>query len=682
MVLWTIPVVLEYKGGNMKKLMYFLFLFNVIIFSVINYINYSNQICFNILQDKVRIEITKPYDVDCDTFVEEIEDISKRIQSDILMERVENASNFKPHYHFYRTNNQDDFINLHTSKHNSSFVSDTILSTNNDADSVIYGSSLLYYVDIENLLILKNFNLSSNIYYVHIGDVNEWIAELQKINYEVKQFQMSETGFECIPLLNVYQIFLLVFLFVSIIFYMFSKDKEIIIKKIYGYKSSNILFDELKQHMLFYIISFILCQMIILVSSETFFHKSAIFYIEYSIKNILIFLMICFFMLILGCLYIIIQKDISSLKGNSKDKIVYILSIASKVFASVLIIYSLSGILYHTLLLRSSISSLQNNKEKMNNYYTTTMNVANSDIDTNFEKYSESTSKFLDFLSKEYDPIICYSGSYDAAGTPILMVNQKYLDSISVFDSNGKLQKADDTLFSILVPDVFIDEYIQQNHLLEIFEDLTDNRNPKIIRYSDKSNPIYTYNINSGFDTIGYVKNPIIICISNNDFNKLGVSVLSSCNVLFKSDNAPYGKFYPILKELDLDSVITETPEVNDMFESQIMQIKLDLTKYIGETIMYLIIFLSLIFFEIEMYFQTFKKIVAIRFMNGYGILSYETAIICHAVSILIYFVISILVGFNFIITIVVSLLNVIIFSFAIKKMFKNNLVRIIKGEE
>ena len=68
--------------------------------------------------------------------------------------------------------------------------------------------------------------------------------------------------------------------------------------------------------------------------------------------------------------------------------------------------------------------------------------------------------------------------------------------------------------------------------------------------------------------------------------------------------------------------------------------------------------------------------------MNGYGIHSYETAIYCQIGSAVIYFGFAVFQGFGFGITAVVTLLNMTIFALTIRKLFKNNIVKLMKGED
>lgn len=670
------------RDDDMKKLVQMLIVFNLIIFSVINLINYSNDICHSILKNKTVIQITKPDKISNNDFVEMLESISQECDADFLFRTVEESPNKQQKYVFYRTNNQRNFIILKTERDNSALVDkEHYLSTDpSDNGFEINAFSPFVEIKIMDFSCLLSHELERNTYYISKDKTELLISSLQNYGFQVDLFVEESTGFEPVSLINPYQAFMMFFLMCSLIFYCFSRNKETIVKKIYGYTDLNILIDNIKQFGVFYLLLLFISQIAIESVVSVFFTHAIGTYLFYCLIRYIKFSSVILLVILIGSIYIIVQKDITSIKGNTKDKKMYLIAVFSKTIAVIMIIYYISFIGANFFILKNAVSVLKRTEQQMADYYSTSINVANTSIQSDYLLFESKFSNFCEYLMDEFDTIVCYSGMKDYAGNPILLVNDNYIKANPIINTNGDIINTPQKAGTVFIPDTFSNKYIQENYVSELCENIVGKK-PDYVRYASKENIFYTYNLNVGCENYGYLSSPIVISCSKEMMQEYSISLISEGSILIKSHVNPYEEIRSTLLENGLQNLVPNTEKVTNRFRGQLQSLEAKIKQNTIQAIMYAFILITLLFFEIETYYQIYKKEISIKQLNGYGYFSYWYALGCQLLSLLLYVLLAYVFSLSVVVAIVASLTNICLFLHMMNRTCKRNLSNTIKGE-
>lgn len=668
----------------MKKLMYILIILNIIVFSINTYISYSNQVPYNILKDKDQIQITKKDDMDSKDFIQELISISGEKKVDIMLRTIENPSKLKPTHIFYKTNNNKDFIDI-SIKDNSTLINEnTYLSSEakNDNSYQIVGSFLLNDVVVYDFSKLSEKNLDSNVYYIDKVNSSELMKSLQENGYTVSKLSDTENAFSEEAIFDLTQSIMLGFFFCSVMFYMFSRTKEIVIKKINGHGSANILLDELKSNILKFILIFIICQLLVTIFTLINYPYAVLDYLKYSYLRDIILMVTMIIIFIFNSIYIIIQKDYLSIKGASKDLVVMAISTIAKITVIILLIYNISGITFSINEQMGIMNNLKIVDDRINDYFSVKLNATNVDFEANYETYETRAKEFCKEMVKNYNTIICSEAS-SIIGDSILIVNDNYFKINPINTLDGTKITNENCNEYAFIPSSFTEADLSARYILEIIKN-ENIQEENILRYNNSNNSIYAYNANSEFEKGANIENAIIICKNTeNILNFSSLSLLSGSEIVFEAHSEnPYSEILPYLQEQELENVILEAKFITDMFSDTLEIQTIILYRYVGTAIIYFILLFILLGFETQVYYQNYKKRIAVKLLYGYGINTYVDAFIIRILSLILYCLVAIIFNFNLFVVVIIALLDIIIFISIMKRLVKNKIPVILKGDE
>jgi hypothetical protein len=685
----------------MRKLMILCFIIFFSVLSILSFMNYSMSVFEKIEMDKKRITIDKPENVTNEAFLAEIDKALESINADIMYCYVD-ISGEKPLYNYYKTNHTTDFVNI-SSSHKSIMLdrSECISTTTNEG----YTSYRLNFPSVYQDITFYNwyeadvYDLSSCKYFVSNDNYEEIAAAITNLGYPfttdegvVIFAQLSILTFALIPA------FMLV---ASICFYILSGGKKNVLKKMEGYTTRNIIIDELKYNAPSFLISFLIIETITLAAAAFLFKWAVFQYIIFSLKYILICLLVLFAGFIVVSLLIYTQNSAEHIKGKAPKRGIYLISIFSKIIFLVFIMFFMTISLNGVLICYNTYRTADFLKEKVSGYVTIPLNVSNTspdNLDDNYLSfYNETVDNYngilIDANNYRYS-LITGSTLCEKYGQDFITVNDNYLSFNPIYDTNGKTITPDsfsDGKFNILIPDTKIDEMDKYREDAQTSYSLDTNF---IIYDADKAD-IYSYNAETGTGEYGRIDEPVIRIAGSNwlgDYYGANVSAWCSTGSYFIKTytDDPYSELLPLLKETGIASVTPRTPYVSSTFDENINNLLPMLRLYGTQSIVLLIGLVSLVLFSTKLYCENYRDRIAYSLIEGYPL---PSCIKSHLILIITNYIIVLIIALfimkkftgismNFYILAGAFIGEIIITFILSKKYTRINLYEIVKGAE
>jgi len=685
----------------MKKLMILCFVIFLFILSMLSFLNYSLGTSEKIEMDKKRITIDKPENVTNEVFLSEVDKALESINADIMY-RYTDMSGKKPSYNYYKTNHTTDFVSI-SSPHKSIILDrfECISTTTNDG----YTSYRLDFPSIYQDITFYSwyqagiYDLSSCEYFVSIDNYEKVAAAITGLGYPVTInqvvvifSQLSILTFAFIPA------FMLV---ASMCFYALSGGKKNVLKKMEGYTTRNIIIDELKYNAPSFLVSFLIIETITLAAAAFFFKWAVFQYIIFSLKYILICLLVLFAGFIVASLLIYTQNSAEHIKGKVPKKGIYLISIISKCIFLVVIMFFMTIALRNVLIGYNTYRTANFLKEKVSSYVTIPLSESNAslnNLDDNYLSfYNETVDNYngilIDASNYRYS-LITGSTLCERYGQDSITVNDNYLSFNPIYDTNGKIitpASFSDDKFNILIPETKIGEMDKYRKQILTSDPLDIN----FITYDADKTDIYSYNAQTGTGEYGRIDEPVILIA---DSNRLGdyydsfvMSWCSTGSYFIKTyTDDPYSELLPLLKETGIASVTLWTPYVSSEFDETLNNLLQMLRIYGTQSIVLLIGLVALVLFSAKLYCENYRDRITYCLIEGYSLTG---CIKSHlALTIISYILVLIIalfimknftgVSMNFYILAGAFIGEIIITFMVFRKYTRINLYEIVKGAE
>lgn len=678
----------------MRKIMHTMVWINILFFILYSFIQYSNE-TYNIIHEKKScIQITKPESMDNQEFIKALIAMCTDHQVDLYYETIQGALDVHPTYYIYKTNVTEQFLPLPLKgRENSLLKVGESLSTMKSLDDTvgqILGSALLQDIEIFEFHALSDYNLDNCIYYTDEAMRNTLVSALLESGYEVAVINEGNFSQE-VSTWHWNQEILLFLLLAAMLFYFFSLNREVVIKKINGYSSIIILFDEMKMLGCSILGGFITAEVIMTFIMICFFPASVGNYFAYMLPKVLIFAFVIVGIFVVTGIYVFMQKDASDIKGRSKNREIYVVSLAVKLIIVFIVLFQTSDYISN---ITNYIKLKQNysvNRISISDEYYMPFNALSVDINGNAEYYHEQANAFFkELLYDSGNELLIsdmsqYLGVTDYwADSYTVMINQNYLRFNPLCDLNGNEisgSNIDQDKLYIFLPDT-LKNINETRRIVSNFQEMFSLMESDIcIEYYQSVTPLHTFHTDIG-DSSGCIYNAIIWLPPDEILTQFAVSLFSERYLMIKGHGKnPYEVLAPMLKKYKIDNVIIESESATEYFESCLFSRKVEALKSIFLLSVLLFIYVITIAFESSVYFVNNSKRIAAMAMQGYGMEIHQSECIQKIIVALLciiaahYFSLSILsIG-------IALLTDLILFLFLARRWTRKNMAAILKGD-
>ena len=220
---------------NKKMLMYSIFMINIVIWVAFGYMKFSELSSGVIDGDKAIISIEKGANLSKEEFIRILCNTSEKLSSDIALQYLNDDYT----YTYYRTTVDEKFINLYTEDNSTLPIEGKVYSSlPKGTETKIYGfireEDAIKIASINDVIEENDISLSKGSYLLNKDKKDEYIKELEKYGIECENSVGVVADAEY-ALLYILMISFVTFFAISIVFYAFSQNRDIAIKKSMGY---------------------------------------------------------------------------------------------------------------------------------------------------------------------------------------------------------------------------------------------------------------------------------------------------------------------------------------------------------------------------------------------------------------------------------------------------------------
>jgi len=681
----------------MRKLMIFSFAILFSVLAVLSLINYSYDGVDKIEADKQSITIKKPSDVTNEQFLNNIDNALSEINADIMYRYVSVVNN-KVHYGYYRTTHTSDYISLGGQYDNISLTNTECVSTIRPDGYMTYPllvSSVFQNITFYNWNNAAAYDLSSCTYLVDKGRCDEIANVITTLGYEVTiQSGTTVSGKMPIVLFSFIPICLMI---MSMVFYVLSNGKKNVLKKMEGYLSRNILFEELRSNGKIFLLVLFAIEMLNIIIAAFVFRTAVFQYIFFMAEYMLIGLITLAIGIMVALVFIFGQRGSVHIKGKAPKKTMYYMTMVVKCVFVVFIAFFMSIGVRNVQLAYNTFTTSSFIAEKVGEYVTIPIfenNASSRGLEDNYLAFYNATVD-------EYNGVLVDAGNYEVDvstgrtlcelyGQEEITVNTNYLTLNPIFDLDGNTISENDFVagaINILIPETKIDRMEKYNE----FAMIAYSKQANFIIYDAINTNVYSYNATTGSGSYGEIDQPIIVVVNAEDLE--GIFVLSYCSYgayfINPHTNDPYSELLPLLKEVGIDTVTPQTPYILSNFDEVLNQQFQMLLLYGTQTIVLSIGLACLILFSTKLYCENYRNRIACCLIEGYPLSScIKQHIVVIAISCLItllaasYVGNAMQVGINYYIVVGASFIELISTFIICKKYTKSKLHEIVKGAE
>lgn len=667
---------------------------------------YADSVHFDICEGKEAITVRQPSDITNEEYVDILIDVSNSLSADILFYRMDGQMR----HQFFKTNIHEDFIEIYESKGSTLIMPGEFLATHQSfSDGKIFGFCIsekgteIHHIET---LKIRGDDLSSGTIYVERSQVNAFVQELSQagiICVKDSSVDMSSTANEILYIMFLFWFFLAT----NVVFYSFSKSRDIAVKKSMGYSNFSICIDELRVYIKGSLleIAFLILFIFILLSvwQDPISTALFIFVSLPIITGIFVFLQI---IIALSVFIISFRCGVEQIKGKTQDQILFRCTTVFKVILQLLLVVYISIIIP---IVSSAYSEYQATKALSNQVQglATTVLGDSKDLEHAPDIYIDRIRGFYDDLYDHHGVIIADMNAllyYQDEGDvfeeheerlPRITVNDNYLDvNDRIYDRDGHSISseylAEDKTNIIIPEDYDINKVLITSYLVELWNEDQIN----IIQYRSDSefrvfdNQVLSVN-RQGYisDVVVWVFDPVVEeKLEGEGYVFLYLTQYISNGLYFEYDQAsaltPYQQIEPLMQKYMVSSFILSAPTV---IERNILELNYSLNMLVAMTVLLCILIFTFIWLIIEasaLFFINHAKDISVKRINGQELLDIcAYSIIFKAFMLVVFAVASYAVEISMMVAIVAVVVDLNVFLFVLSRQSKKNIVSIIKGK-
>ncbi|MCR5213786.1 MAG: hypothetical protein K6E10_05180 [Eubacterium sp.] len=606
-----------------KKNMYFIVIvaafFLVYMFSKLYIIKCSEELTKNLES----IKIIVPENKSIDSSVEFLCDLSERMDIQIMYEYANQGKGFT----YYTTALEE-----------SNDILSSVPESGEKRLNGFYDKNFVIELKPFDMLLEDEIYCLSGTFYIDPSKVDGLKDELNKYDIDIEI-----RGGLIAPAISYVKDYFFVFLIIfvqyviSVIFYVFSRTKEYIIRKSCGFNNFQNMLKEIVNNIKFYVLSF-LGVIVISAGVFSFIHgiKSTLIFIFTYIQYLIIAYLVFLIILAVASCYISFICDADYLKGKTNNRNLLVTAIIIKLIILFAFAVISARTMEDTVKCNNKYKVLKESVIILEDYYRTVSYVGGLDF-TNSETaniYSDSILNFYHLMDERNGAIICnFDYNVQAFGNPGFgYINDNYLDEInSVYKLNGKELSSKDLMkdkINILIPEGLDTNNLPGSGFVgEEANDLEIN----YIEYSPESK-FFIFNTYD-FNDI-YVNNVIVEVVDPDLLIKYLPRDMASSDIYSFFTSSVFFK-YNTERELSandqMKDMLLESGLFPDIFHAEKADIELyecftyikqELYIYFSMSLLLLFTLIALCINTTLLYYQNQKKRIFVKLINGYSFMS------------------------------------------------------------
>lgn len=678
----------------MKKILYFMYGIVLTYILLLNFMDYSSDILNNLEDNKVEIVINKPKEKDNAEFISDLNDITQKMNMDIMY-LITDVSNSTIKKNYYISTNTNNFIGINNAREILESYRG-ISNINEKSFFYINYSTLFYHIYIYNLKDAEKYNLDSCNYYIPLRKENEFIEVMSKAGYDIAKTNGTTIKNRYVTIRTI--ILPVLILFTTMIFYSLSKRKESMIKLLGGYSKRIIIKEytfETFRIMIAMFLAFITTSTIIV---SIMYHVNMLDYVTYCFKTLYSIILALFVGYFLVNFAVLKTTKAYHIKGKNESYDLFVVAYFLKIVFTILAIITVSNILVEI----HNINAINRTNvfisKQMQHYITLPVNSASTSInESNQLIFNAHLDDFYNETVEKYHGILINTRNYrignlseddslaNTYGQNRITINENYLKLNIIHDSNGTPitgNAINPNKFNLLIPENEI-ENVQD--IIESYSYSYDIALKDISYILYKENePIHTFNPYSGRNNNGVIYNPIIEIYNNIYLKNQMLNYVSGQYYLLKIDNdEPYTELLPLLRKNQLDGVILYTTYISNVFDNSIKNIRERLKYDIINALLYAVSIILLITYNCIIYFQIFGDKIVYKRLCGISFVEiHKIPIILLIIQYMLFVVVNIPFYIDKGVVFVMFLLELLVFLHRTHESQKKYILKTIKGGE
>lgn len=668
----------------MKKTLYLIFTFCAVFLSAIVFLNYSDGIYNAVFEHKVCVVIEKQENQPNEHFLSDLASIANDAGAHIMYTTIEEASSKRPIFNVYTTTISSEFIDINSNYRSSEIAGGQYLTTEkNDpqTDYHIVGSTLYTHFRIHSWADAKKLELEHSKFYTQADSLEKLAIALTSSGYHVaivadeNRLEISEAMTE----LHVMFILLTLFMFFSIICYAFSVRREIIIKKANGYDEVSVFASTFLPCLLYMPMILFGVYGTSALIVEAAYAKTFVSYVCYGLPMVTIYLGVCALLYVIACAYVQFMKSANEIRGNKPSRLLYCIAVCLRVIVSMVIIWgltcSIQAIRYE--------KDLECTKENMGHvgeqYVVLSLNAGSVDFYGNNEEYTQKSKELIELLTEQAGAVIVDSSEYmdvSEGYERILYVNEEYFSLQPIYNADGTIidvNSAKNGTITVLLPG---------NYGGQIVQFMQEEKISAEILYYAPGQQLHTFNQFSAIEDHGFIRDPIIMLLNDNDLYWRAQSIIGQQFMLIPCNSTnPYEELKSTIEQCGMSSVVLEAQKLTDIFDVAIMNANIKVFQYVIVSILYIMVLLMITVFETTVYYENNKRMLTIKKLHGYGKLAYSEILIVKIGVLITLAILSKMLNYNVAVSAFAAIVDIVVFGYYVEKLENNNIVLYLKGD-
>ncbi len=676
-----------------KAIMLAIYAVNIIVFLVCSMLEFCMFPLKTVEEDKTIVTVKWTQKLENDAYIDMLYDIADEISGDLMVRNL--ADNDLLQY--YRTENDPGFIALEGLDPGQTYATDP-----QNGEQKIRGFFFLSDSDFQiaplKSLKGKDIDLSIQQFLVSTDKLNAFSQAVTAKGLELSTEKgisiAGDFGF-------LYRILaaLAFFLAVSVVFYAFSRSKDMIVKKTMGFSDMNIAAAEIKENFsLLLLITAVLLLTAFIVFSALSGAASTLYFLKKNLLRILLYLGGTFLLFLVFIYLVSTQCSISSSKGKSFNKQLFAFTVVFKTVVIILLSTSLTTLIQSAGKVYTMYHATKKTADLVEGYATTTMNARLEDPMQQYEKYAPILLDFYRAMHDDHNFIIASFNDilydlHNEKATAVnyrVTVNDNYLDTVdTLYGTDGKQIRSDALVkgkYNYLIP-----EHYNPSELLKMYTSSGQyaEEDFHFIRYSESSK-FFTF---SNQVPNGYVGGSRIIAevfdpelFYQRESARTSTAMLSSYYSTAgfftydtASDQDPLYQIMPVIKETGMEKILISTPAVIQQFSQDLKYYSNSLIISVVKLIVVLFAFIVIVIYAAELDYRIYAKDYSIKCVTGYSFL--DIFIIRIVLKMIILPVLVIMPGVSLPVALLCVLSELVIYVICMKKRIGRNTVTILKGE-
>lgn len=678
---------------NKKTIMLGIYVMNLILFLVFSVLSFSMYSIDAVETGQTILNVKWTQKLENDAYIDALYAVADEISSDFMIRTLNEEMQFQ----YFRTERDPDFLSLeglqpdlHYStkpKNGEQKIRGFFFLTDSDFEIAplreLKGSPK--DLSMQQFLVPKaKADALSDALTAHGLTVSSERGISLSLDFSFLYLAMAALGF---------------FLIVSVVFYAFSRAKDMFVKKTMGFGNFDIVLVEMKENA----IALLLVTLALMAAAFVLFSAladvaSTLFFLQKNLLKILLYLLGTFLLMVIFVFFVSTQCSISSSKGKSFNRQLFTFTV---VFKTVLIVFLgvAMGNLFDTI---GKVYSLYRNTKQtadlVAGYATTEENVLLEDPMQIPEKYAPLLHSFYHEMHDSHHLIIMsrqqvifdYSVNETRSNQYHITVNDNYLDTFDTITAPDGTPIHADALtagkINYLVPQGF-DTAAYVKKMTAKGKYTADDF--CFIFYADSSRFfLFTNKVENGFlgdskiiaevfDEAECYQNESVMTYTAMMGGYLSNSMFYTYDTASEQD--PYYQILPIITETGLDKIVISSPSVYRDFLEDVRMYRNEMIYTSLQFLMLLFAFIVMIVYATELNFKVYAKDISVKTMNGY---SFGDIFAVRMLLKLLVFPLLILVGkVRLIIAVCCLAAEIVIFIICMKKNLRKNTVSILKGE-